>query len=650
MIRNRVRFANRSQQLERKYLRQAQRILRQSIENEQIEQVQEILSADKFIVNNITTSLIENEYFYSLKLGEDDADVPSMSSFIENDNLVPMEISSDLDKIGSKVDNTLSTSSSKTKSSLSSISLRSIDSVKKTKSCKTIRKIDWSKFYLDKNGHDNALHYAVRLDKTCLIDILLDSGHFSLEDRNQSEEHDTPLCIACDTGCLNTAKILIARGANVNYENSKLKTPLILSTELIYPYDLNMCKMLLKNGAQVNKVTQNLNTCLLSASKFGNLDLIKLLINANANLNAQFNDGATCLMRACYYNNKDVAKYLLDHGALVEMRNVRQETASYIASFRGNYEILQMLVEDYKADKNAEDKDGDTPLSVACYEDKPKIIEFLLEQKAYVKTRGIRGDSVIHISSSNCSAEIVQKLIEHGADVDALNDDRETPLHIIARHSRVEIMQLVLKYATNLDQSSIYGNKTAFKTLIEIGQVEKLKMAICLIKAGCDVNKSFNKVINSLNLSTNDDEPQFRSIFAMMNDSPFDNLFRISRTRMKFYQQTHAKEINENRYEDPIYIVVSLMELLLKAGYKVSASDYKFYKESWICANIKSVDAEREINLDNLFKFYLNRPASLKDLCKFKVRSLMKKPVEQSIEDLCDFPKQLKSYLNLEYV
>ncbi len=236
---------------------------------------------------------------------------------------------------------------------------------------------------------DNALHYCCRLGKEKLINIFVDSGHFDIDEPNN--DGDTPLHIAVDCGWLDVVKRLISLGANINYENKKFKTPVILATELISPYDMDMFRLLIKEGANVDSHTKNGNSVLLSASKFGNIDLIQTLINLNANLNLKFHDGATALMRASYYNYINIARMLLQHGALINETNNRNETAVYIASFRGNYEIVRILVES-GANIELEDIDGDTPLTVACYEDRAKIISFLLKNNANVNKQVCSSD------------------------------------------------------------------------------------------------------------------------------------------------------------------------------------------------------------------------------------------------------------------
>lgn len=625
---------NKSNQIEKDYLKQAKQSLRFAIENEIIYQVEEIISTNKFIINQSTTSFVQNSHSCSPK-----SKAP-----------IPIEITNDYVSLNSSVSNILSTSfiedktqsNSSKRSASSSLSVKSSDSVKKTKKIKIIKRINWSTFYIDKEGKDNALHYACRLGKTCLIDVLLESGYFCVNEKNSSPEQDTPLCIACDSGWLDTAKLLIARGANVNFENSKSKTCLILSTELIYPYDTQMCKLLLSSRALVNLKTKTGNTALLSASKFGNIELINLLLQANSNINCQFSDGATALMRACYYNYPELVDFLLDQGADVETRNLRKETALYIASFRGNLDIVRILVDKFKADVNSQDIDGDTPLAVACYEEKTKVISYLLNNGSQVNKKGIRGDSPLHIAVANCNNNVVVELLEHGANPDALNNENETPLHIVIRHNRCEILQTLLSVCKSLDQCSLFGNRTAFKYLIENLTVDKIKMALLLIKAGCDVNKSFSgTTINTENI---------RLVFLHSHfDSPFEFIFRLSKSKFKFYQQMSYFGAPSQNQEDQlsnaaIGLLVNLVVLVIEAGYRISLADYKLFQDSWLFNHLATNDLNTFNYVNSIFLSCLNGPNSLANLCRIRIRSILNKPIETSISML-NIPKQLKSFI-----
>lgn len=504
------------------------------------------------------------------------------------------------------------------------------------------RKITWSSFLLDPASIDNPLHYACRLGKTCLIDSLLETGYFDINEPNYSADLDSCLTIACDEGQLDIAKILIARGADVNYETRKAKNALILATELIDPCDTELVRMLLQANALVNKTTSNGNTVLLSAAKYGNLNLIGMLLYANANLNWEYNDGASPLMRACYYNHPRLVEYFLERGALIESTNVRMETPLYIASFRGYLEIVKILIES-GANINCEDIDGDTPLSVACYEEKTHVITYLLAHGSIVNKHGIRGDTPLHIAVSNCSKRSVEELIQMGANCDALNRQNETPLHIITRQNRIEILKVILSHAKNLDVCSNYSKRTPFKNLMDEIQIDKLKMAIMFVRAGCDVNLDYQSISN-------------------VNESPFKFLFKISKNNFKFITFLRGGidgmgsfasnlPIDENSH---FRFYINLIDLIFRAGYRSKLNDCILYRDSWVFSYLSgfiqspsSHEFKAKQILDHYFIFNFNKPFTLQNLCKFTIRSMIQKPINKSIDRL-DIPQHLKIFCNLD--
>lgn len=231
--------------------------LRNMIDQEKVDIVQSILAT----TTNSSSQYIEFTRFRSKQL--------------------PHQVTSDLRLINRSISNVIETTDHQTASRISSTSLlkrkASVDDLNNnnnnnnvtinTNKChhmssKRIKveksKINWKTLHIDAGiGIDNVLHYASRRGKTCFIDMLLDMGLFGIDEANFSEERDTALGIACDFGWLDTAKLLIARGADLNYENKRGKTPLTLATELVYPYDMQMCKILVESGAQINHVIKN---------------------------------------------------------------------------------------------------------------------------------------------------------------------------------------------------------------------------------------------------------------------------------------------------------------------------------------------------------------------------------------------------------
>ena len=75
---------------------------------------------------------------------------------------------------------------------------------------------------------------------------------------------------------------------------------------------------------------------------------------------------------------------LIQKGALVDIRNIYQQTPLHFAATFGNLEAIKLLVEN-GTDINAPDGEGNTPLSIAKKQNRKKTISLLLELGAKYK-------------------------------------------------------------------------------------------------------------------------------------------------------------------------------------------------------------------------------------------------------------------------
>ena len=316
---------------------------------------------------------------------------------------------------------------------------------------------------------------------------------------------------------------------------------------------------------------------------------------------------------------------------------------------------------------------------MACYEEKTNIITYLLQNGALVNKHGIRGDTPLHIAVSNCSKKSVLELIDMGAHVDAVNKQNETPLHIVTRQNRIEILQILLSRAKNIDVCSHFNKRTPFKSLMEDMHIDKLNMAIMLVRAGCNVNLSYNRMALSCydTLSFNSiyhalSQPNYSEMFIIVNssESPFKNLFKITKINFKFASSLlNAVELFENDdmqsfnsgvlpFDEfsPFRSYVNLIEIIFRAGYRANLSDSQLYRDSWLFNYLSgfeikpnSLECKAKQVLDYYFLLNFNKPFSLQNLCKFKLRLALNKPISKSIQ-LLDIPAGLKTFLNLDSI
>ena len=94
-------------------------------------------------------------------------------------------------------------------------------------------------------------------------------------------EYSRPDCIAM-------ARLLIENGANVNFTNSKLWTPLLVAGRRAeiggIRTEIGMAQLLVENGADVNAANENQETPFWNACCRTNLPLARLLIDHGANI------------------------------------------------------------------------------------------------------------------------------------------------------------------------------------------------------------------------------------------------------------------------------------------------------------------------------------------------------------------------------
>lgn len=78
----------------------------------------------------------------------------------------------------------------------------------------------------------------------------------------------------------------------------------------------------------------------------------------------------------------------------------------------------------------AENKDGETPLHLACFEERFEIAECLLKKGMDVETLDRYGNTPLHDATRNCLPEVARFLLSHGANPYA-RDDAVSPTYPI---------------------------------------------------------------------------------------------------------------------------------------------------------------------------------------------------------------------------
>ena len=237
----------------------------------------------------------------------------------------------------------------------------------------------------------------------------------------------TAMSYAVRANDLESVKVLLAAGADVNQPTGYGWTPLLIATQNRY---YNLAAFLIERGADVNLTNNGGWSALYLATDNRNiengdypvrrpdmdhLDFIKLLLDKGANVNHRVKDstetrtvftnqwldenGATAFLRAAQSGDVELMKLLLSRGADPKIPTILGVTALQVAagigwvegitnewSPKATFEAVKMLI-DLGLDVNAQADTGRTALHGAAHKGRADVIQILADHGAKLDVR-----------------------------------------------------------------------------------------------------------------------------------------------------------------------------------------------------------------------------------------------------------------------
>lgn len=293
---------------------------------------------------------------------------------------------------------------------------------------------------------------------------------------NDSLEGKTPLIIAVGNSYIDTAKILIENGANINavdiegwsalsyavnngdiesakllLENkAKIKDELLIAIKSpIVESRINMMKLLIDNKANINYTDENGFNPLNIAIESGDMELTKFLITNGANVNSLMQDGVSLIGYAIAQNNMDLLQILIENGANVNYTNGDSwaDTPLKTASRLGLDNVVRILLT-RNVDINAVDINGNTALHTAALNSQLSVVKLLLEKNPNLDIQNKVGNTALHLAVISGNIDIVGELVLKGANTRIRNNDGKYPKDIARANNSAAIFE-VLREAEN---------------------------------------------------------------------------------------------------------------------------------------------------------------------------------------------------------
>lgn len=293
---------------------------------------------------------------------------------------------------------------------------------------------------------------------------------------NDSLEGKTPLIIAVGNSYIDTAKILIENGANINavdiegwsalsyavnngdieiakllLENkAKIKGELLIAIKSpIVESRINMMKLLIDNKANINYTDENGFNPLNIAIESGDMELTKFLITNGANVNSLMQDGVSLIGYAIAQNNMDLLQILIENGANVNYTGGDSwaDIPLMTASRLGLDNVVRILLT-RNADINAVDMNGNTALHTAALNSQLSVVKLLLEKNPNLDIQNKVGNTALHLAVISGNIDIVGELVLKGANIRIRNNDGKYPRDIARANNSAAIFE-VLREAEN---------------------------------------------------------------------------------------------------------------------------------------------------------------------------------------------------------
>ena len=241
------------------------------------------------------------------------------------------------------------------------------------------------------------VYQAARDTSSDLADLLKrlkpEQRKAALETKTKDGSHFvTPLIIAAHNGHLNSVKILLEYGADIEARGTlKIESEVIEGCTPLWAAaatgHLDVVKLLIERNADADGRTSTGSTPLRAAVYAGHLGVVKCLVESGADVNARNYYEGTPLETACYLGHVSVATYLIAKGASMDLLCKDGSTALHSAVLGNHFQIVRQLLD--LGASQLPNKQGLTPLLYACGQCSIEIVEYLIKRPECTKEQRI---------------------------------------------------------------------------------------------------------------------------------------------------------------------------------------------------------------------------------------------------------------------
>ncbi|WP_157150950.1 ankyrin repeat domain-containing protein [Brachyspira sp. SAP_772] len=262
--------------------------------------------------------------------------------------------------------------------------------------------------------------------------------------------------------------------------------------------DIIAVNALLKENVNPNFADEEGYSPLHRAVLNDNLDVVNVLLSYKdidtemklpyeASVDDWYLGGATPLLVASYTGNADIVNALIEAGSDIRAKDdIDGATTIHIASANGNNEVVTMLLNKDNTLINEADNMKDTPLHWASIKNQTDTINLLLENGADTKLTNSDGNTVLHYAAMYGDVNTINALLDADSSLASVeNNEGITPIYYAIIVSDNDILSSLITNGqidinkkdslgyTPLHYAANYGNMEAVVLLVEEFNADK---------------------------------------------------------------------------------------------------------------------------------------------------------------------------------
>ena len=293
----------------------------------------------------------------------------------------------------------------------------------------------------------------------------------------QNYKNETPLHIACYHPYCDIIICLITKTSKdvLNCPDELGDTPLFNACRT---GDLEVVKQLTRSGSNpfyINKNSREMPVHI--ACRLQRKDMLEKFFTFldDAPINHRNIFGQTTLHLACINDSLDIIRFLLEHSCDQNIADSVGQTPLHIASTKNNLEIAECFLTLQGTDLNAKSMSGYTALQYACKNGLTSMVELLMKYHPDITITDKDGNTPIHIACAKKNIEVLQALLNSASTgtFDMVNNAGVTPLHIACNQSGLDtIKYLVNKKYCSPNCITARGQNTPLHLACKSGRVD----------------------------------------------------------------------------------------------------------------------------------------------------------------------------------